>query len=146
MNSFSSTWFVCAYYSAKSLAEGPALPALRILVVDDDSTIRRVIRVVLSEPRFEIVGEASDGEEALDLVPRLGPDVVIMNLAMPRMSGIEATRRIKERLPDVRVVAFTATTDPSEIAAMIEAGAITHVPKPDLAGLVQMLGELGRQE
>jgi DNA-binding NarL/FixJ family response regulator len=122
-----------------------ALSALRILVVDDDSTIRRVIRIVLSEPHFEIVGEATDGEEAVRLVPKLKPDVVIMNLAMPRMSGIEATRRIKQVSPEVTVVAFTATSDPSEIVAMIEAGALTHVPKADLAGLVQMLGELGRQ-
>jgi DNA-binding NarL/FixJ family response regulator len=121
------------------------LSALRIVVVDDDSTIRRVIRIVLSEPDFEIVGEATDGEEAVRLVPKLKPDVVIMNLAMPRMSGIEATRRIKQVSPAVTVVAFTATSDPSEIVAMIEAGALTHVPKADLAGLVQMLGELGRQ-
>jgi DNA-binding NarL/FixJ family response regulator len=119
--------------------------SLRILVVDDDPTIRRVIGIVLSEPRFEIVGEASDGEEAIELVPTLAPDVVIMNLAMPRMSGIEATTRIKDISPEVTVVAFTATSDPSEIAAMIEAGALTHVPKPDLAGLVQLLSELGRQ-
>ena len=142
----SASWALPDYYLLRfyGLRKG-TLPALRIFVVDDDPTIRRVIRTVVSEPAFEIVGEAMDGEEAVDLVPRLKPEVVIMNLAMPRMSGIEATRLIKQVSPDVTVVAFTATTDPSEIAAMIEAGALTHIPKPDLGGLVQMLGELGRR-
>jgi DNA-binding NarL/FixJ family response regulator len=97
---------------------------VRVLLVDDQPLIRLGFRLVLeSEPDLEVVGEADDGVGALELAATLTPDVVVMDVRMPRMDGIEATQRISERLPDVRVLILT-TFDLDEYAfAGLRAGA-----------------------
>lgn len=99
-------------------------PAVRVLLVDDQPLIRLGFRMVLEgEPGLAVVGEADDGVEAVELAATLSPDVVVMDVRMPRLDGIAATRRIAERLPDVRVLILT-TFDLDEYAfAGLRAGA-----------------------
>ncbi|MFE5673172.1 response regulator [Agromyces sp. NPDC056523] len=103
---------------------GELSPAVRVLLVDDQPLIRLGFRMVLeSEPDLQVVGEADDGAEAVELAAALLPDVVVMDVRMPRLDGIAATERISERLPDVRVLILT-TFDLDEYAfAGLRAGA-----------------------
>ncbi len=98
--------------------------AIRVLLVDDQALIRMGFRMVLEgEPDLEVVGEADDGVEAVDLAASLAPDVVVMDVRMPRMDGIAATRQVVGRSPDVRVLILT-TFDLDEYAfAGLRAGA-----------------------
>jgi CheY-like chemotaxis protein len=115
---------------------------VRILVVDDLPDARFVLRKRLErEGKFEIVGEAANGEEAVELAESLKPDIVVMDFRMPVMDGLEATKIIKERFPSVEVVGFTAFEDPNVRESMLEAGAIANVNKTDLPELMKLLGE-----
>lgn len=103
---------------------------IRLLLVDDHQIVRAGLRMLFqAEPDMEIAGEASSGEEALALVPTLQPDVVIMDVAMPGMNGIEATRRIREVSPHTAVLALTMHEDEQYFFAMLEAGAAGYIPK-----------------
>ena len=82
---------------------------IRLLITDDHKVVRQGLRMVLElDPDLEVVGEASNGEEALRMARRLEPDVVLMDLLMPVMNGIEATGEIRRELPEVEVVALTS--------------------------------------
>ena len=83
--------------------------ALRILIVDDDAAFRALIRALITNGRVKVVGEARDGDEAVQMVERLSPDIVLMDVSMPRRDGIEATEEIEARWPTVRVVIVTGT-------------------------------------
>jgi DNA-binding NarL/FixJ family response regulator len=101
---------------------------MRIVVVDDEPAVRTTLRALLEmNTTFTVVGEASNGLEALGLVDKLRPDVVIMDVLMPVMDGLEATRQIAARFPDVFVLAYSG--DKHVIRDMIEAGAIGYVAK-----------------
>jgi len=103
---------------------------IRLLLVDDHEVVRTGLRMLLeSQAGLEIVGEASTGAEALDLCNRLLPDVVVMDLTLPDASGIEVTRLIKLRLPQVNVVALTIHEDQEYFFEMLRAGASGYVPK-----------------
>ena len=103
---------------------------IRLLLVDDHQIVRAGLRMLFqAEPDMEIVGEASSGEEALALVPTLQPDVVIMDVAMPGMNGIEATRRIRAESPHTAVLALTMHEDEQYFFAMLDAGAAGYIPK-----------------
>ena len=103
---------------------------ITVLVVDDNPSMRRVLRVIVdAEPGLETVGEAADGRDALVKVEVLSPTVVIMDVEMPRLGGIEATRAIKERWPDTVVIGCTALEDERIRRAMREAGASAHIIK-----------------
>ena len=101
---------------------------MRVLLVDDNPDVRVLMRRVLeSNKSFTIVGEASDGLIALEQMEIHQPQLVIMDVRMPRMDGVEATKQIKERWPDTAVVGFSAFDDGS--AEMLAAGATAYVLK-----------------
>jgi len=103
---------------------------IRLLLVDDHQIVRAGLRMLfLAEEDMEIVGEAGGGAEGVTAVADLQPDVVIMDVAMPGMSGIEATRRIKEASPDTAVIALTMHEDEQYFFEMLNAGASGYVPK-----------------
>ncbi|MFH1381848.1 MAG: response regulator transcription factor [Chloroflexota bacterium] len=103
---------------------------IKVLVVDDHAIMRDGIRALLSLHKdIEIVGEASDGKEAIDKVQELSPDVVIMDIAMPSMDGLEATRRIKKKNPRVKVLVLTQHDNKEYILSAIKAGTAGYVPK-----------------
>jgi DNA-binding NarL/FixJ family response regulator len=111
--------------------EGPDGSAkIRVLLVDDHAVVRRGLRgffELLDD--IEIVGEAEDGQRAVELVESLQPDVVLMDLLMPVMDGIAATAEIKERFPDVEVVALTSFIEEERVTAALEAGATGYLLK-----------------
>ncbi len=117
--------------------EGDALPTspIRVFLVDDHAVVRQGMSAYLRfVPGVEVVGEASDGQEALDrlaVADRSGalPDVVVMDMLMPRVTGIEATSQIKQRWPQVEVVAVTSSRDDATVQGALRAGATGYVLK-----------------
>ena len=103
---------------------------IRLLLVDDHEIVRAGLRMLFSaEPEVEIIGEASSGEEAVGTAETLQPDVVLMDVAMPGIGGVEATRRIKAAHPQVAVLALTMHEDEEYFFEMLGAGASGYVPK-----------------
>jgi DNA-binding NarL/FixJ family response regulator len=115
---------------------------LRAILVDDSFELRMLLRILLQDAGWEVVGEAGDGDEAVALCEATPCEVVIMDLNMPRMDGIEATRQIKRRRPETTVVAFTCTADALTSQALLDAGASCHFDKPDVNALVAHLALL----
>jgi DNA-binding NarL/FixJ family response regulator len=105
-------------------------PPLRIVVADDQRAVREALATVLDAvPGFEVVGLAADGEEAVELARRLSPAVVLMDLRMPNVDGVAATRRLAAELPDVKVVVLTTFADDASIMGALEAGALGFLTK-----------------
>lgn len=103
---------------------------MKVLLIDDHAPIRRGIRQLLEmRPDFEVVGEGSNGAEAVEQVDQLHPDIVLMDMNMPVMNGAEATAVIKERHPEVQVVGLTAFGDMALVTAMVKAGAAGYLLK-----------------
>jgi len=103
---------------------------IRVLLAEDHVVVREGTReLIRREQDMEVVGEAGDGEEAIELATKLRPDVVIMDIAMPRVNGIEATRRIKELYPATAVLILTAYDNEQYIFALLEAGAAGYLLK-----------------
>jgi DNA-binding NarL/FixJ family response regulator len=110
------------------MADAPA--RIRVLLVDDHAVVRRGLRGFLELlDDIEIVGEAADGLEAVALAGSLAPDVVLMDLLMPVMDGIAATGEIKQRFPDIEVVALTSFIEEERVTAALEAGASGYLLK-----------------
>jgi two-component system response regulator NreC len=119
---------------------------IRVLIVDDHEIVRSGLRMMLSaQEGITIVGEAEDGRQALELVEELRPDVVLMDLTMPDMSGVEATRHIVERWPESKVLALTIHEDEAYFFKMLDAGALGYVPKRaapiDLLHAIEVVNE-----
>jgi len=103
---------------------------IKVLIVDDHSVVRQGLRMFLAlESDIEIVGEASNGQEALTLVAEHNPDVVVMDLLMPVMDGVTATQHIRRNYPDTEVLALTSVLEDAQIINAIRAGAIGYLLK-----------------
>lgn len=103
---------------------------IRILIADDHAVVREGTRRILEqEPDMEVVGEAGDGEEAVNLATSLKPDVAIMDISMPKMDGIEATKLIKAACPSISVLALSAYDDDQFVFSLLEAGAAGYLLK-----------------
>ena len=106
------------------------MKTIRLLLVDDQDIVRAGLCSLLEgHPKLEVVGEAGGGEEAVTLAVQLQPDVVLMDLTMPDISGAEATRRIKEAAPQVNVLALTIHEEEAYFFEMLNAGASGYIPK-----------------
>lgn len=114
---------------------------VRVVIVDDDDDVRLLLRVTLQrDARFEVVGEASDGVDAIERVDEHQPDLVVLDVAMPRLGGIEALPEIRRRAPDSTVVLYTARPDAGAHQAGLDAGAAVVVEKSVIgAGLLERL-------
>ena len=107
----------------------PLSGRVRVLVVDDNEGFRGSLAALLGGEDLEVVGEASNGIEAIRLVNELGPDVVLMDVRMPQMDGIETTRRLKAQHPSLEVVALTGLEEERAVREMLVAGASGYVLK-----------------
>jgi DNA-binding NarL/FixJ family response regulator len=104
--------------------------AMKVLVVDDHEVVRQGIKMVLeTDPELEVVGEAASGEDAIERVRELRPNVVVMDIGMPGLSGFEATRRIRQSNPDVQVLALTVHDSEAYVFQMLQAGATGYIVK-----------------
>jgi len=118
------------------------MKTIKVLIVDDHTLVRDGIRALLAlSSDINVVGEAANGREALDKIAELSPDVVLMDLAMPLMGGLEATRRIRREFPQVRVLALTQYDDSEYVIPVISAGARGFITKmaafSELASAIQ---------
>jgi NarL family two-component system response regulator LiaR len=103
---------------------------IRVLIVDDHQVVRRGLRTFLDlQDDIEVVGEAGDGLQGVELAAQLEPDVVLMDIVMPRLDGIEATRRIRERSAETGVIALTSFAGDDQVLPALEAGASSYLLK-----------------
>jgi DNA-binding NarL/FixJ family response regulator len=103
---------------------------IRVLIADDHALFRRGLEMVLKkEPGIELVGQASDGAEAVQMAGEALPDVVLMDIRMPKMTGIEAARRVKEVAPSVKIVMLTVSDEEEDLFEAIRAGASGYLRK-----------------
>lgn len=121
---------------------------IRVLIADDHIIVRSGLRLLLeTEPDIDVVGEALDGREALELVEKHLPDVVLMDVAMPGMDGLEATRRIKASWPQVKVLVLTMHRSDEYFFEMLKAGASGYILKgAETSDLIQAVQVVGRGE
>jgi DNA-binding NarL/FixJ family response regulator len=121
---------------------------LRILVADDHDVVRRGLRVLLEgQPGWEVCGEASTGREALDLVRRLKPDVVVLDVNLPELSGLDVAREVVRSLPQTEVLILTMDESPQMMRDLLRAGVRGYVFKSDVGGdLLQAVEALGRHQ
>ena len=117
---------------------------IRVILVDDHAILRQgTAELLRREPDLEVIGEAGDGQQAIDLVQELRPDVVVMDVRMPGMSGVEATRHIRESWPAVQVLVLTAHDDDQYVFSLLEAGAsgylLKNAPVGDLVRAIRQV-------
>src|ERR1700760_2308629 len=110
------------------------MKAIRILLADDHAVVRQGFRMILAaQSDLEIVGEAGNGREAIELASTLKPDVVVMDVTMPELNGIEATRRMTAENPHIRVVALSMHKDSVYVRGILRAGARGYLLKDSVA-------------
>ncbi len=121
---------------------------IKILIAEDHAIVREGIRMILEEePDFDVVGEAKDGREAVELAQKMAPDVVILDISMPQMSGIEATPQIRRLCPNTRVLILTMHEEESYVFQLLRAGASGYVLKRAAAtDLVEAVRSASRGE
>jgi len=130
------------------MCASPCEGKVRVLIVDDHALFREGIRMILeAQPDIEVVGEAGDGGEALALVEQTRPDIVILDIAMPGLDGLEATKRIKATHPEVRILVLTMHDHKEYVLPMLRLGASGYVVKRAAASeLVQAIRSVYRDE
>lgn len=121
---------------------------IRILIVDDHAIVREGLRRLLEdEPGLEIVGDAADGEEALQKAQTLTPDVILLDLVLPDLNGIEVTRRVRAAQPECRILLLTSFAEDTNVVAAMQAGAAGYLLKDILrADLVTAIQKVARGE
>ena len=103
---------------------------IKVLIIDDHAVVRAGMRMLLeSDPNLFVVGEGENGQQALTLARQLQPEVIVMDVTMPQMDGVEATRQIKAEMPDLPVLALTIHEGPDYFFRMLKAGASGYIPK-----------------
>ncbi|ENN96252.1 response regulator receiver protein [Methanocaldococcus villosus KIN24-T80] len=104
---------------------------VKVLVVDDSAFMRNILKRILTQTgKFVVVGEASNGKEAIEKAKELQPDLITMDIVMPEMDGITATREIKKILPNVKIVMCTSVDQEKKVIEALEAGADGYIVKP----------------
>jgi two-component system, NarL family, response regulator LiaR len=128
--------------------ETPKPHVTRVLLADDHAVVRQGLKMFLAlDAGLEVVGEANNGREAVELVERLRPDVVLMDLVMPVLDGIGAIGEIKSRFPDVEIIAVTSVLEDAKVIGAVQAGAIGYLLKDTQAdALVEAIHAAGRGE
>lgn len=103
---------------------------IRLLIADDHAVVRQGLKMFLGlDPEFEIIGEADNGRKAIEMAHQLQPDIVLMDLLMPVLGGVEATTIIRRELPDVEVIALTSVLEDKSVVDAVRAGAIGYLLK-----------------
>ena len=116
---------------------------MKVLLADDHRMMRDGLRVILEKRDIQVVGEAGDGREAVALAERVRPDIVVMDIAMPELNGIDATRRLVGTVPGSRIIGLSMNADRRYVLAMFAAGAMGYLLKSSAAEeLVQAVGEV----
>jgi YesN/AraC family two-component response regulator len=103
---------------------------IKLVIVDDAPFIREVLKHVFHQTEIEVVGEARDGEEAVATVATVKPDAVLMDIVMPRMSGIDAAQAILKKQPDIKIIAFSTVDQNTMVMRALEAGCCDYLTKP----------------
>jgi two-component system NarL family response regulator len=152
------TWFIPSLFAivvpilsvgtlqGASVSEGATVGAdpIRVLIADDHALFRRALEMVLQgEPGIELVGQAADGAEAVQLAGATLPDVVLMDIRMPKITGIEAARQVRKVAPSAKIVMLTSSDEEDDRSAAIRAGAsgylLKDIPLDEVAGAVRAL-------
>jgi DNA-binding NarL/FixJ family response regulator len=102
---------------------------MRVLLVDDHALVRNGIASLLKANDIDVVGEASDGLEALEKARQLKPDLILMDIMMPRCNGLEATRLIKAEMPEIKIIILTASDDDEALSEAVKSGAEGYLSK-----------------
>lgn len=103
---------------------------VRILIADDHQVVRDGLKALLDDPpKYRVIGTACDGREAASMARKLKPDVVIIDIAMPELNGVDATKRMLARMPQLRIIALSMHSDKRYISGMLQAGALGYVRK-----------------
>lgn len=110
--------------------ESPSKEVATVMIAEDHPLVREALRtLVMSQKDLKVVGEAADGEEAVSLAVRLRPDIIVMDISMPKLNGLIATRRIKDQCPDINVLVLTVHSDSEHVMGIFDAGASGYLTK-----------------
>src|SRR5690606_1436517 len=116
---------------------------MKVLLAEDHKIVRQGTRLYLESMGVEVIGEATNGREAIELAGKLQPDVVVMDIHLPELTGVEATRRIRHDYPDIRILVLTAYNEPAYVHALLDAGADGFILKTaELVELHKALNEV----
>jgi DNA-binding NarL/FixJ family response regulator len=116
---------------------------VRVMIADDHAMVRDGLHWALEHAGYDVVGEAADGEEAVEMAEQLRPDIVLMDLSLPVLSGVAATKRIRSRVHSTKVVALSMLSDESAVSSALAAGAVGYLVKDSTtAEIIDALGEV----